>query len=75
MGDRGQGGVHHREHVSPFGVLVVGRSAHLHYPSHLGLHFRTRDVRFVGAIDCGAATRELEDGARAVRLRDHAYFW
>ena len=30
MGDRGQGGVRHREHVSPLEVLVVERSAHLH---------------------------------------------
>ena len=30
VGDRGQGEVHHHEHVSTFGVLVVGSSAHLH---------------------------------------------
>ena len=75
MGDLGQGGVRHREHVSPLGVLVVGRSAHLNWPPQLGLHFRSRGVRFVGAKDCGAATRELEDGASAVRSHDHAYFW
>ena len=45
-----------------------------HHRSQLGLHFRTQGVRFAGAKDCGAATRELEDGARAVRLHDHAYF-
>ena len=52
----------HHEHVSPLRVLAVGRSAHLHRPPQLGLHFRTRGVRFVGVKDCSAATRDLEDG-------------
>ena len=29
VGNRRQGGIRHREHVSPVRVLVVGRSAHL----------------------------------------------
>ena len=44
------------------------------YTDHRNLAyiFKTRGVRFVGAKDCGAATRELEDGTRAVQLQDHA---
>ena len=44
-----------------------------------GIQLRTKrvasGVHFVGAKDYGAATQELEDGAHAVRLHDHAYFW
>ena len=47
------------------------------YTDHRNLAyiFETRGVRFVGATDCDAATRELEDDARAVQLQDHAYLW
>ena len=47
------------------------------YTDHCNLAyiFEPEGVRFVGAKYCGAATRELKDGARVVRLHDHAYFW
>ena len=32
-------------------------------------------MRFVGAKQCGPATRKLEEGACAVQLYDHAHFW
>ena len=72
--NRGQGGVRHREHVSPLGVLVLGRSAASKLTTATWLTFSTRGVRFVGPKECGPVTRESEDGARAVGLHDHPYF-
>ena len=40
-----------------------------------GLHIRTRGVRLILAKDCGAASRELEEGVCALRLYDRAHFW
>ena len=57
MDDRRQGGVRHREHVSPLGVLVVGRIGVRISTDHRNLAYIFKAEAFVSSVLRTAAQR------------------